>query len=103
MSKPSPAEKTDIQAKLSKACLVRQCTKSSSCDSSQCVSIVLHWQKKKKIRTSVFLAKGNGINCMIWRNFLILTQLKHYGSFCDVILYFFFFFFYLLRAVIRKT
>lgn len=47
MSKPSPAEKTDIQAKLSKACLVRQCTKSSSCDSSQCVSIVLHWQKKK--------------------------------------------------------
>lgn len=47
MSKPSPAKKTDIQAKLSKACLVRQCTKSSSCDSSQCVSIVLHWQKKK--------------------------------------------------------
>lgn len=57
MSKPSPAEKTDIQAKLSKACLVRQCTKSSSCDSSQCVSIVLHWQKKKKDKNLRFPSK----------------------------------------------
>lgn len=82
MRKLNPTEKTYTEAKLSNAFFALSPVL-VILYFVQGVSIVFHCQKKKEKKEAPL-----AMNCMFWRKFLILTQLKHYESFCGVIIFF---------------